>query len=203
MPRSRQLPERQSVLGYRTRSGSGGCCSGGIVSTRLQNYLVVSVWLFMAACGDRSMPTSPDSRLDSNAAPATHDAAANGSASSGMGATSVNPAARTSSSSSGGTVKEQLSGPAINGVTPQGLATADQSQFSSGGSTILTVQVKNVNLRDGTVLGVTLDFTPVGSITLAGGQGSMTANLGHFAVSRDQVRVNDRNTTILIGGFFR
>lgn len=108
-----------------------------------------------------------------------------------------------SSSSSGGTVKETLSGPAIDGVVPEGLAIADQSNFSRGGSTILTVQVKKVNLRDGTVLGVTLDFTPVGSITLSGGQGSMTADLGHFAVSRDQVRVKNGDTQILIGGFFR
>lgn len=174
-----------------------------MVSIRVQKCVVVSVWLFIAACGDRSMPTSPDSRLNSSATPATHDAAANGSASSGMSTSSANPAWTTSSSSSGGTVKEPLTGPAINGVTPQGLATADQSQFSSGGSTILTVQVKNVNLRDGTVLGVTLDFTPVGSIMLNGGQGSMTANLGHFGVSRDQVRVKNGDTQILIGGFFR
>jgi hypothetical protein len=103
----------------------------------------------------------------------------------------------------GGTVKETLSGPPINGVTPSGLATADQSQFSSGGSTILTVQVSNVNLPDGTVLGVTLDFTPVGSIVLSGGRGSTQKNLGHFAVSNDDVRVNNGNTQILIGGFFR
>jgi hypothetical protein len=31
----------------------------------------------------------------------------------------------------------------------------------------------------------------------------MTANLGHFAVSNDEVRVNDGGTTILIGPFFR
>jgi hypothetical protein len=108
-----------------------------------------------------------------------------------------------SSSSSGGTVKETLSGPAIDGVVPRGVATADQSQFRSGGSTILTVQVRDVNLPDGTVLGVTLDFTPVGSITLADRQGSMTANLGHFGVSRDQVRVKNGDTQILIGGFFQ
>lgn len=151
------------------------------------------------------MPTSPDSRSDANAAPAVQNgSAATAAPAPGAAGTSMNQAWTSSSSgSSGGTVKETLTGPAINGVTPQGLATADQSQFSSGGSTTLTVQVKNVNLRDGTTLGVTLDFTPVGSIKLSGGQGSMTANLGHFAVSRDQVRVKNGDTVILQGGFFQ
>jgi hypothetical protein len=150
------------------------------------------------------MPTSPDRA--SNATPVMQDASAqNGASSAGStGAASGNAAWSSSSSGgSGGTVKEPLTGPAINGVTPQGVATADESQFSSGGSTTLTVEVRNVNLHDGTVLGVSLDFTPVGSITLAGGQGSMSANLGHFAVSRDQVRVKNGDTTVLIGGYFR
>jgi hypothetical protein len=169
-----------------------------VVSIKFQNCVVMSVLLsvsfLVAACGDRSMPTSPDTRFDSSATSATQSASA----------ATLDPAWTSSSSSSGGgTVKEILSGPAINGVTPEGLAIADQSRFSSGGSTILTVQVKKVSLRDGTVLGVTLDFTPVGSITLAGGEGSMTANLGHFAVSRDQVRVKNGDTQILIGGFFQ
>jgi hypothetical protein len=155
---------------------------------------MVMVCAGAAGCADRPMPTSPDARFDVGAAPAV--AGADGSGQS-------NGASTWSSSGVGGTVKEVLTGSAINGVVPEGLATADQSAFSSGGSTILTVQVKKVNLRDGTVLGVSLDFTPIGSITLSGGQGSMTANLGHFAVSRDQVRVSDGNTVILIGGFFR
>jgi hypothetical protein len=129
-----------------------------------------------------------------------------GSAQSGAstpGSTGTAPWSSSSSGSSGGTVKETLSGPAINGVVPRGIALADQSQFSSGGSTILTVEVRDVNLRDGTVLGVTLDFTPIGSIRLADRRGSMSANLGHFAVSRDQVRVKNGDTQILIGGFFQ
>ncbi|NUR52845.1 MAG: hypothetical protein HOQ29_00195 [Acidobacteria bacterium] len=120
-----------------------------------------------------------------------------------MGTSAITVGELSSSSASGGTVKEVLTGPGINGVVPEGIATADQSQFLAGGSTILTVQVKKVNLRDGTVLGVTLDFTPVGSITLSGGQGTMTANLGHFAVSRDQVRVKNADAVILSGGFFQ
>jgi hypothetical protein len=118
----------------------------------------------------------------------------------------MNPLSPTSSSlasSTGGTMKETLSGAAIGGIVPQGQALADESQFSTGGSTILTVQIKNVNLPDGTVLPVTLDFTSVGSITLGNREGTMRTSLGHFGVSRDQVRVNKNGTTILSGGFFQ
>jgi len=97
----------------------------------------------------------------------------------------------TTQASAGGTVKESLSGAGLNGVVPQGQASVDQSRFASGGDSVLTVQLKSVNLPDGTVLGVTLDFTPMGSITLSHGGGSLTTSLGHFAVSRDQVRVNN------------
>lgn len=103
----------------------------------------------------------------------------------------------------GATRKEQLTGPALNGVVPQGDATADMSQFNCGGSTTLTVQVKNVNLPDGTTLAVTLDFSSVGTIRLSGRQGSLVANVGHFAVSNDEVRVNNGSTNILIGPFFK
>lgn len=104
----------------------------------------------------------------------------------------------------GGTsLTETLSGSAINGVVPEGQSQADESQFANGGSTTLTVQVKNVNLPDGTVLGVTLDFTPVASLTITRGEGSVRTSLGHFGVSRDQVRVNSGATTILAGAFFR
>ena len=109
-----------------------------------------------------------------------------------------------------GAVKEPLSGPAIGGVAPEGLAQADESRFCSGGATILTVQVKNVNLPDGTVLIVTLDFGAEGTITLSRHEGAMTSNLGHFAVSFDHVQVvkggtlacASCGTVILSGGFF-
>lgn len=110
----------------------------------------------------------------------------------------------------GGNVTESLSGPAFNGQTPSGQASADESQFSGcGGFSTLSVQVDNVNLPDGTQLWVTLDFGAVGIITLSGGSGTMpTYNLGDFAVSRDQIRVYsalpDISTSqeILIGGAF-
>jgi hypothetical protein len=175
-----------------------------MVSRRIQQFVAVCAWLCLAACGDRAMPTSPDANFSTNGSAATQGSGPATPAAAPLGTSSTGSDWQSSSSSGGGgTVKETLVGPAINGVTPSGLATADQSKFSGGGSTILTVQVKNVNLPSGTVLGVTLDFTPVGSITLSGGQGSMTTSLGHFAVSRDQVRVKNGDTTILQGAFFR
>jgi hypothetical protein len=111
----------------------------------------------------------------------------------------------------GGTLKETLSGPAFGGKTPSGQAQADETRFSGcGGFSLLTAQVKNVALPDGTVLWVTLDFGPVGTITLHGGSGTMaTYNLGDFGVSNDDVRVYSAlpdissSQQILIGGFFR
>jgi hypothetical protein len=111
----------------------------------------------------------------------------------------------------GGSLREALSGSSIGGQTPSGQATADESKFSGcGGFSLLSVQVKNVNLADGTVLWVTLDFKPVGTITLRGGSGTMAQyDLGRFGVSRDAIRVYsalpDIGTSqqILIGGSFR
>jgi hypothetical protein len=104
-----------------------------------------------------------------------------------------------------------LSGPAFNGQTPFGTATSDETQFSGcGGFSVLTVSVGNVALPDGRKLWVTLDFKPVGTITLSGGRGAMKAyNMGQFGVSRDAVRVYSAlpdvagSQQILIGGSFR
>ena len=111
----------------------------------------------------------------------------------------------------GGVLKEALTGPALNGRTPSGLATADETRFSGcGGFSLLSVQVKNVGLPDGRRLWVTLDFKPVGTITLRSGTGTMpTYNMGRFGVSNDDVRVYSSlpdvkgSTEILIGGAFR
>ena len=109
----------------------------------------------------------------------------------------------TAGSAGGGTVVEKLSGVAIGGVVPEGQAAADQSKYLTGGDTILTVQVKKVNLPDGTALSVALDFTQLGSITIVKGEGLMKANLGHFAVSRDQVAIKNGSVTVLSGGSFQ
>jgi putative Ig domain-containing protein/centrosomal CEP192-like protein len=121
------------------------------------------------------------------------------------------PAPTPSGCQTGGTVKEALSGSALGGQTPGGQATVDESKFSGcGGFSVMTAQVKNVNLPDGTVLWVTLDFKPVGTITLKGGSGTMAQyNLGDFGVSRDAVRVYSAlpdvatSQQILIGGSFQ
>jgi hypothetical protein len=115
----------------------------------------------------------------------------------------TSPTTVTASSSSGGTLKETLTGPAVSGVVPEGQALADESRFPSGGNTILTVQIRKVNLPDGTILGVSIDFTPLGSIALAQGAGSVTVSLGHFGVSRDSVAVKNGGVTILSGGSFQ
>jgi hypothetical protein len=60
-----------------------------------------------------------------------------------------------------------------------------------------------VNLPDGTTVQVTLDFKPVGTIALSRGAGTLVSDLGHFAVSFDQVRVIYGGSTILSGGSFR
>jgi len=111
----------------------------------------------------------------------------------------------------GGTLKETLSGPSFNGRTPNGQAVADETRFSGcGGFSLLSVSVKNVALPDGSVLWVTLDFGPVGTIVLRGGSGTMpTYNMGRFGVSNDDVRVYSALPDvssfrqILIGGAFR
>jgi hypothetical protein len=91
-----------------------------------------------------------------------------------------------------GTFTDSLSGSAINGQTPSGVGTADETKLSGcGGFALLTVQVKNVNLPDGTVLWVEFDGLAVGEITLRGGSGTMPQyNLGDFSVGGfEQVRV--------------
>lgn len=105
---------------------------------------------------------------------------------------------------------EPLSGPAISGKTPSGTATANETHDSGcGGYSLLTVQVKDVSLPDGTVVWVTLDGLPVGEITLSHGSGTMpTYNMGNFSVRKDLVKVYDSLPDqspfqqILIGGTF-
>jgi hypothetical protein len=65
------------------------------------------------------------------------------------------------------------------------------------------VQVKKVNLPDGTAVDVSFDFRPIGRITLSRTEGTLTADLGHFAVFNDEVRISYAGRVILIGPFFK
>ena len=90
----------------------------------------------------------------------------------------------------GMSTEANLSGPAIGGVVPQGRARADARGTSGSFVTTLVVEVKNVNLPDGTVLGVSIGAglghagdpcgAQTGTLTLNGRQATMTRNLGNF-----------------------
>ena len=94
----------------------------------------------------------------------------------------------------------KFTGAAINGVVPECEVKVDESQALVGGSTLMTVTVKNVNLPDGSALTTVLDFAPVGSVVLKGGAGSSIINLGRFAPGgRDTLKLYNGNTFIMGG----
>ena len=136
-----------------------------------------------------------------------------GATATGMFSLTVNPtpAPTPPGCQTGGRLKEPLNGSTLNGQTPTGTALANETQFSGcGGFSTLSVSVSKTNLPNGTQLWVTLDFNPVGVITLSRGSGTMpTYNMGQFGVSRDAVRVYSSLPDmspfqeILIGGSFR
>jgi hypothetical protein len=97
-----------------------------------------------------------------------------------------------------------LTGPAINGVVPGGDAKVDQSKLPTQPGTV-DVQVNNVNLPDGTVLGVVLTdcgSSPVGTITLRRGDGQLKTKLpvGCQIGRQSSIFVNNGSATILSGG---
>ena len=107
-------------------------------------------------------------------------------------------------------VSEPLTGPAISGQTPSGIAQADESKLTAcGGYTILHVSVRNVNLPNGTVLWVYHEGL-VGQITLGSGAGTMRPiNLGGVALTFDHITIYATpppvvlaQPTVLSGGFF-
>jgi hypothetical protein len=69
-----------------------------------------------------------------------------------------------------------LAGTPINGVTPSGGARVDQSKLPQTPGT-LSVEVKNVNLPDGTALIIELDGSAVGTINLVRGQGKVSTTI--------------------------
>jgi hypothetical protein len=97
-----------------------------------------------------------------------------------------------------------LTGPAINGVVPGGHAGVDQSKLPTLPGTV-DVQVNTVNLPDGTVLSVVLTdcgSSPVGTITLRGGDGKLRTKLpvGCQIGRESSIYINNGSTTILSGG---
>lgn len=97
----------------------------------------------------------------------------------------------------------KLSGPAINGVVPEGDAKVDQSRLPAEPLT-LDARVKSVNLPDGTVLSVVLTdcgASPVGTITLSRGEGQLRTTVPGCQVGRTSaIYVNNGATRILSGG---
>jgi len=94
-----------------------------------------------------------------------------------------------------------LSGPAINGIVPQGDAKLDQSkQPNQAGQ--LTVRVRNVNLPSNSVLYITIDGQPVGAFTISRrGEGALLVTVP-FEVGRTS-RIDLRTgggTLVLTGG---
>jgi hypothetical protein len=83
-----------------------------------------------------------------------------------------------------------LSGPAIGGRQPSGTANIDTSHFTAcGGFYTITVSVKDVNLPDGTVLWVTLSGTPLGTIALHSGAGSIPPYVWPGELRKMQIQI--------------
>ena len=115
----------------------------------------------------------------------------------------------------GATTEARLSGPAIGGVVPEGRARADARVTNGSFDTTLVVEVKNVNLPDGTLLGVSIGSglgrpgdpcgTQTGTFTLNRMQGTLTKDLGNFFPRGTSIcvgyPVGPGETTILGGKF--
>ena len=67
-------------------------------------------------------------------------------------------------------IEAQLSGAMLNGLVPRGEA---ELETFTDGSRKFEIEVRNVNLPDGTVLNVLVDGTRVGTLTLAAHAGEL------------------------------
>lgn len=98
-----------------------------------------------------------------------------------------------------------LSGPAIGGVTPEGDARFDQSEYPSEPPLIET-RVKNVNLPDGTTLFVGLgceyhncpDYRQVALFTLQGRSGNHTSTVRVSVGRQDRLMVSTADGTVVL-----
>jgi hypothetical protein len=94
----------------------------------------------------------------------------------------------------------QLAGAAVHGQAPRGNAVATTSGSDCAVfTTRLMVSVEALELPNGTVVAVTSALTPLGTITVTRGAGTMTAELGHFFPVGDTVHVEFAGTQFLSG----
>jgi len=105
-------------------------------------------------------------------------------------------------------LRTPLAGGAISGRTPSG--NADFRSESDRNRTRLNVEVENVNLSDGTMLGVMVTHagvsTSIGQIRLHGGFGELELNSQDgdtvpAIVKGDMITVSNAGTAILTGVF--
>ncbi len=87
-----------------------------------------------------------------------------------------------------------LSGPPINGVVPSGKAVIDQPSLPG----VLTCEVRNVNLPDGTSLIVSVNRYPAGTLNLMGGQARLQTTIP-FQVRTGPFEILLGNTVIMTG----
>lgn len=103
-----------------------------------------------------------------------------------------------------------LTGPTIGGRTPGGQAVANQSTLTAcGGFVTINVDVKDVNLPNGTVLWVTLSGRPIGRITLSSGSATMQPYVYPGSLRKLAIQIYAApppltvgEPTVLSGGFF-
>jgi hypothetical protein len=101
----------------------------------------------------------------------------------------------------GPTFTVKFKGAPINGVVPECEVKVDESQALSGGDTIVTTQIKNVNLPNGTVLKICIDNDPLDTIEVEAGQGTEVTDIGRFAPGgRDSFQLLDENFDLIAGG---
>ena len=98
-----------------------------------------------------------------------------------------------------------LSGPAIDGVVPQGDAKVDQSRLPSQPGA-LRIRVRNINLPNGTVLRINFggrfagDGTDIGRLVLFGGQAEAAITMPFEVGRTDLITLMNGAAIVLTGG---
>lgn len=93
----------------------------------------------------------------------------------------------------------ELTGPAISGRAPRGTA-----QFRERGSNALMVMVRQVNLAEGTILGVFVGGNSVGQITLPkNGSGQLRLDTTTATINEGTAIEIRNGTTVVLSGTFK